>query len=126
MVRELLSASTTMFFSFRRRTHAWILWANVEHGRLEYLFKWQAHQWLGEAEVAIAAMGAQEVMPGSKRPCVTLRMTPPKKVRPACSSTRGVMPPDTTMMPDDGWLEWLVPMRAVDPPASDTSKETVT
>ena len=86
MVRELLSASSTTFFSFRRRSHAWILWANVEHGRLEYLFKWQAHQWLGEAEVAIAAMGAQEVMPGSKRPCDTLRMTPPKKIRPACSS----------------------------------------
>ena len=46
-------------------------------------------------------------------------MTPPKKVRPACSSTRGVMPPDTTLIPDDGWLEWLVPMRAIDPPASD-------
>ena len=119
MVRELLSASTTMFFSFRRRSHAWILWANVEHGRLEYLFKWQAHQWLGEAEVAIAAMGAQEVMPGSKRPCDTLRTTPPKRVRPACSSTRGVMPPDAILMPDDGRLEWLVPMCAVDPPASD-------
>ena len=66
MVRELLSASTTMFFSFRRRSHAWILWANVEHGRQEYLFKWQAHEWLGGAEVAIAAMGAQEVMPGGK------------------------------------------------------------
>ena len=64
-------------------------------------------------------MEAKEVMPGGKRPCDTLRMTPPKKVRPACSSTRGVMPPDTTLMPDDGWLEWLVPMRAVDPPASD-------
>ena len=58
-------------------------------------------------------------MPGSKRPCDTLRITPPKKVRPACSSACGLMPPDATLMPDDGWLAWLVPMCAVDPPTSD-------
>ena len=60
-------------------------------------------------------------------------MTPPKKIKPACSYTHDVMPLDTRLMPDGGWSEWVPTVAdgpgcdedevayhtyAVDPPAS--------
>ena len=98
MVREALSASASVFF--RRRRHGWIEWASKEHGILWYRFEKQVYQWFQEAKVAIAAMSAKRVVQAGKRPYDIPRMTPPKKLKPACS--RDMLLHGIRLMPDDG------------------------
>ena len=112
VVRRTWSTTATAYF--KRKTHNYIKWVNKEHGMMWYQFRKLTHQWLQEAEAAVAAMRTTTVMQANKRLRDTPRKTPAKKLKPVYSR-----PQDVLLHDDDATLDVERPRWV--PPAEDDS-----